>query len=122
MPTQARVWHPAIENLTAAGFTLFIGYAAYRLHKKRSAPTRVSQNFKVEPVELLGGRKGRDFVLYGDDGLERFTARLLDGEKTLSIGWTDNVPRTAARLREAQQLAGGPGSFIRITGLASDQL
>ena len=44
------------------------------------------------------------------------------GEKALSIGWTNNIPRTATRLREAQQLAGGAGSFTRITGLASDQL
>ena len=86
------------------------------------APSRVSPNLKVEPVELLGGGKGRDFALYAEDGAERFSARLLDGEKTLSIGWTDNIPRTGLRLREVQQLAGGPGSFTRITGMASDQL
>ena len=51
-----------------------------------------------------------------------FSARLLDGEKTLSINWTDNIPRTGIRLREVQQLAGGPGSFNRITGMASKDL
>ena len=30
--------------------------------------------------------------------------------------------RTVLRLREAQGLAGGPGSFTKITGMASDQL
>lgn len=77
---------------------------------------------KVVPVELLDGSKGRDFVLYGPDGLERFSARLLDGMATLDVGWTDNVPRTVIWLREAQQLSGGPTSFRRITGIASDQL
>ena len=76
----------------------------------------------VIAIELLGGTKGRDFVSWGPDGLERFSARLLDGHTTLNVGWTDNVPRTALRLREVQRLAGGAGSFTRITGTASDQL
>jgi len=77
---------------------------------------------KIEPVDLLGGRHGRDFVIYGEDGLERFSARLFDGEKTLSVNWTDNLPRTCIRLRETQQLAGGPGAFSRVTGTASNGL
>jgi hypothetical protein len=32
------------------------------------------------------------------------------------------MPRTALRIREVQRLAGGAGSFSRITGTASDQL
>ncbi|SIN79245.1 hypothetical protein SAMN05444166_0886 [Singulisphaera sp. GP187] len=84
------------------------------------APNNVSSGLTIEPVERIGvGKVGRDFVRNAEDGLPRFEARLLDGDKTLSIGWTDNIPRTAVRLREVQQLAGGPGSFTRITGLAS---
>ena len=85
-----------------------------------AGPSSVSPGLTVEPVERIGvGRVGQDFIRNAEDGLPRFEARLLDGEKTLNIGWTDNIPRTAVRLREVQQLAGGPGSFIRITGLAS---
>lgn len=76
----------------------------------------------TETGELLDGTGFRQFVLYGDDGLDRFAARLIDGSKTLEIGWTDHLPRTLLRLRETQQLAGGVGAFTRITGTASDQL
>ena len=73
-------------------------------------------------MELLDGSTGRDFVLYGKDGDERFSARLLDPDTTLRISWTDNLPRIGFRLREVQWMAGGIGSFNRITGMASDQL
>jgi len=74
---------------------------------------------QVEPVELFG-RTGRDFVVYGDDGLERFAARLWDNDTTLHVTWTDNLPRTAIRVREVQQLVGGTEAFDTIKGQASD--
>jgi len=77
---------------------------------------------RVEPVELLGGERGRDFVIYDASGSERFSARLMDGSKELTVIWTDHVPRTVLRLRELQELAGGPGGFTRIRGLATDEL
>lgn len=76
----------------------------------------------VERFELLGGKTGQDFVIYGRDGLERFVSRLFDGEKTLKVGWTDDIPHTVLWIREVQMLAGGPDSFSRITGIASDVL
>jgi hypothetical protein len=76
---------------------------------------------RIEPVQLLGGEMGRDFVLMDDSGTESFSARLMDGSIQLAVTWTDNLPRSVLRLREVQHLAGGPGSFTRITGMACDQ-
>jgi hypothetical protein len=76
----------------------------------------------VEPVGFLGGERGRDFVIYDELGLERFSARLMDGSRDLIVTWTDHVPWTVLRLRDVQTLADGPGSFIRIRGIASDEL
>ncbi len=73
---------------------------------------------QIDPVRLLGGEAGRDFVLSDDSGTERFSARLMNGSTQLVVTWTDNVPRTALRLRDVQRLAGGPGSLTRITGVA----
>lgn len=61
-------------------------------------------------------------MIYGEDGMERFSARLFADQKLLSILWTDHVPRTLARIRDVQQLAGGAGCFTRINGTASDKL
>ncbi|MFO0877597.1 MAG: RHS repeat-associated core domain-containing protein [Gemmataceae bacterium] len=75
----------------------------------------------VEPVELSTG-KGRDFVIPGSSVPERFSARLMDGSGTLQVTWTDSLRQTPGRLGQAQKLAGGPGSFSRITGRASADL
>jgi hypothetical protein len=84
------------------------------------APRAVSSGLTIEPVERIGaGTVGRDFVRNAENGLPRFEARLLDGETSLRVGYTDNIPRTPIRIREVQQLAGGPGSITRIEGLAS---
>lgn len=77
---------------------------------------------QIEPFQLLGGEAGRDFVIIDDSGAERFSARLMDGSSQLTVTWTDNWPSTVLRLRDVQQLAGGPGSFTRITGIASDRV
>jgi len=61
---------------------------------------------QIEPVRLLGGETGRDFVLIDDSGTERFSARLMDGSRQLTVTWTDNLPRTVLRLRDVQQLTG----------------
>ena len=104
------------ETALGRGASAMAGAAASR--RGASIVTKL----EVKSVELLGGQAGRDFVLRGAEGAERFAARLMDGSKTLNVGWTDSIARTTLRLREAQQLAGGPGSFTRITGMASDQL
>jgi RHS repeat-associated protein len=75
----------------------------------------------VEPVELSTGT-GRDFVIPGRSVPERFSARLMDGGDTLQVTWTDSLRQTPGRLQQVQQLAGGPGSFSRITGRASADL
>jgi hypothetical protein len=46
----------------------------------------------------------------------------MDASTELVVTWTDNVPNTILRLRELQKLAGGPGSFTSVTGLASDRI
>jgi hypothetical protein len=74
----------------------------------------------VEQLELFG-RTGWDFVIYDEQGRERFAARLFDDATTLDVLWTDNLPRTLVRLREVQRLAGGPGSFTFVVGIASDE-
>jgi hypothetical protein len=78
----------------------------------------------VEPVELSAGEAGRDFVIPGRSTPETFSARLMDGSKTLEVTWTESLGQgpIAGRLAQAQELAGGPGSFTRITGKASDNL
>jgi hypothetical protein len=76
----------------------------------------------TEPIRLLDGQAGRDFVQDDDAGTEQFSARLMDGSAQLVVAWTDNLPRTVLRLRAVQQLAGGAGSFTNITGMACDQL
>jgi hypothetical protein len=65
---------------------------------------------------------GRDFVIPGRSVPHRFEARLMDGSNTLEVIWTDSLRQTAGRLQQVQQLAGGPGSFSRITGRASADL
>lgn len=75
----------------------------------------------VEPIELSTGR-GRDFIIPGRSVQERFSGRLMDGSHTLEVIWTDSLRQTPGRLRQVQQLAGGPGSFSRITGRASADL
>src|SRR6266566_2587948 len=76
---------------------------------------------RIEAVQLLGGETGQDFVA-DEDGTERFSARLMDGETDLVVTWTDNLPWTVLRLREVQRLAGGSDRIKRIVGLASDRL
>jgi hypothetical protein len=75
----------------------------------------------VEPVELSTGA-GRDFVIPGRSVQEVFSARLMNGSNTLQVTWTESLGQGTLvnRLAQAQQLAGGPGSFTRITGQASD--
>jgi hypothetical protein len=77
----------------------------------------------TEPVELTSG-SGRDFVVPGRSKPELFSARLMDESKTLQVTWTESLGQGTLvnRLAKAQELAGGPGSFTRITGQASDNL
>jgi hypothetical protein len=78
----------------------------------------------VEPVEISAGEAGRDFVIPGRSTPENFSARLMDGGKTLEVTWTESLGQgpIAGRLAQDRELAGGPGSFTRITGKASDNL
>lgn len=70
---------------------------------------------------LIGGESYRDFVLPGRSVPEVFSARLLNGSTTLEITWTASLGQGTLvnRLALVQKLAGGPGSFTRITGQAS---
>jgi len=47
---------PTIENLTTAGFTLFIGYAAYRLLKKSPAPGAGRYSHLTDPPTVGAGK------------------------------------------------------------------
>jgi hypothetical protein len=67
----------------------------------------------------ISGESYRDFVIPGKSVPERFSARLMNGSDTLEIAWTDSLRQTPRRLRQVQQLAGGPGKFSKITGRAS---
>ncbi|MGC1717949.1 MAG: hypothetical protein WA746_03085 [Isosphaeraceae bacterium] len=77
----------------------------------------------VDHIELLSGT-GRDFVVPGRSRPELFSARLMDGSNTLEVTWTESLgPGTLVnRLAQVQELAGGPGGFTRITGIASYNL
>jgi hypothetical protein len=77
----------------------------------------------VDHIELLSGT-GRDFVVPGRSRPELFSARLMDGSYTLEVTWTESLgPGTLVnRLAQVQELAGGPGGFTRITGIASYNL
>lgn len=74
------------------------------------------------PFYCSAANRGRDYTIVGRSGAERFSARLMDGSDTLQVAWTDNLRLTAVRLQQLQNLAGGPGSFSRITGRASANL
>jgi len=90
--------------------------------RPRSLSRADADTMQIEPIRLLGGETGRDFVIYDESGEERFSARLMDGSTELVVTWTDNVPRTILRLRDLQKLVGGPGSFASVRGLASDRV
>ena len=77
---------------------------------------------QVEPLRLLGGETGRDFVVYDEYGEERFSARLMDGSNEVVVAWTDNLPLTVLRLRQLQELAGGANRIGVVKGTASSQL
>jgi hypothetical protein len=80
---------------------------------------------QAETVVLRGsGLTERDFVVYGRSRPEFFSARLMDGSDTLQVTWIETlgIGTIVNRLAQVQALAGGPGSFRRITGQASDNL
>lgn len=78
----------------------------------------------VEDVLLSTGEAGRDFVIPGRSVEEIFVGRLMNGTKTLEVTSSESLGLGALvnRIAKAQELAGGPGSFNRITGYASDKL
>jgi hypothetical protein len=78
----------------------------------------------VEDVRLITGEAGRDFVIPGRSVPELFSARLMNGTDTLEITWVQSLGHgtLANRIARAEELAGGPGRFNRITGYASDNL
>lgn len=78
----------------------------------------------VEDIRLSTGEAGRDFVIPGRSVPELFSARLMNGTKTLEVIWTQSLGHgtLANRIARAVELAGGPGSINRITGYASDNL
>lgn len=76
---------------------------------------------KIELVRLIDGQTGHDFVLYNDDGKERFSARLMHGSKTLYVLWTDNIPWTPHRLSRVKRLLMESESFEMIVGRATTE-
>ena len=87
-------------------------------------PDKLSK-MTVEDYSLLGGRNpGKEFVVPGKSVPEMFSARLPNGSGTLIVTGTESLGQgvLANRLRLVQELAGGPTSFNKITGLASDNL
>lgn len=74
---------------------------------------------KIEPIKLIDGQTGRDFVLYNDDGTEKFSARLMHGSKTLYVLWTDSIPWTPRRLSRVKRLLTESESFEMIVGRAT---
>lgn len=71
-------------------------------------------------VEESSDRLGRWFVRYGDDGAEKFSARLLNGTDELGIAWTDDVTQLARDIAEVQRAISR--NIPKITGMASDGL
>lgn len=109
----AKAGHPPLGSTPAAGAA-----------PQPSVPTSPRPGrMHVEPVEFSKG-SGRDFVVPGRSRPELFSARLMNGSNTLEVNWTESLGQGTLvnRLAQAQQLAGGPGSFTRITGMASDNL
>jgi hypothetical protein len=75
----------------------------------------------VEGWLQIGGEAYRDFVIPGRSVPEVFSARLMEGSAALEVTWTATLGlgTLVNRLARVQELAGGPGSFTRITGQAS---
>lgn len=73
--------------------------------------------------QFLDGQGFTDFSIPGRSVPELFGARIADGTKTLNIDWTASLGRGTLvnRIKQIQDLAGGPGCFSRITGQASDE-
>lgn len=71
-------------------------------------------------VEESSDSIGRWFARYGDDGVETFSARLLNGSDELGIAWAENVRQIAPNITEIQGAIGR--TIPRITGTASDGL
>jgi hypothetical protein len=78
----------------------------------------------VERFDFGSGETGRYFVIPGRSMSEIFSARLMDGSSTLRFDWTASlgIGTVVNRLARVQGLAGGPGSFTRVEGYASDRL
>jgi hypothetical protein len=76
----------------------------------------------IEDVRVSTGEVGRDFVIPGRSVPEIFSARLMNGTNTLEVTWTESLGQGTLvnRIAKAEELAGGPGTFNRIIGYASD--
>lgn len=75
----------------------------------------------VEGRLQIGGEGYRDFIIPGRSVPEVFSARLMNGSTTLEVTWTESLGQGTLvnRIAQVQELAGGPGSFTRITAQAS---
>ena len=76
---------------------------------------------RLGPVQEVPGPGGRWFEKKypnDPDGPVAFDGRLLPGDKTFEVGWSDHVAETARHVREVELLTGA--TVERIVGTASD--
>ena len=78
----------------------------------------------MEVRAFMDGGVYRDFLIYGRQIHELFTARLIEGENTLVIGWTASLGAGTFvnRIKRIRELLNGVDTFHTISGLLSDRL
>jgi hypothetical protein len=93
------------------------------LSPDEDAVLRPGRMHVVEGRLQIGGEGYRDFIIQGRSVPEVFSARLMNGSTTLEVTWAESLGQgvLANRLAQVQELAGGPGSFTRVTGQATSE-
>lgn len=112
--------------------TYAVGMSQVLVHNKPALNSVLPDDVPLQPgrMHVVEGQlqfrreKYLDFVVPGRSVPELFSARLMSGSDTLVVTGTASLGRGTLvnRLRQVQELAGGPDSFRRITGMASDTL
>lgn len=104
-----------------------VGSVGVLVHNKPAANvlpegTPLSPGWNVIEHNLVSGEKGRAFVLIGASETELFSAIIMNGSKTLEVSWTATLGQKVlvGRIGQLEKLAGGPNSFNKITGYATD--
>ena len=78
----------------------------------------------MEVCAFMGGGVHRYFLIYGHKGNELFSARLIEGESQLVIGWTASLGAGVFlnRIKRIRELLDGADTFHTISGSLSDRL